>query len=339
MTKYVHIFLLLLVIEMTTSMASAFTVHDKTVIEISLKDYELQTWVGKPVSSVLDQTRKMGASVGINGSFFCPAESAYRYCGADGSTTSDRIVAGEVYSKYRDDTGERGILGVTKDNKALFVQNNEWQWYMGNSNSGRINDIYYGISNFPILLDKGVDRTEESPNLISKQMNTASKKAFICTNETGDTIYMWYVTIWSIYEMPEYIKEKYGCYYAINLDAGASSALVVNDKHRVWPGRKVADGFVAVPKPEFINPQVEQYKLTTKEKIALKAITDLFVEEFMIKGIQHKDETIQKLKLIEWSKRLWALVPQRAFVRALIKELEPVTIKDEAYGFSSTPNQ
>ncbi|MBP7062466.1 hypothetical protein KA037_02825 [Patescibacteria group bacterium] len=61
---------------------------------------------------------------------------------------------------------------------------------MGNSNSGRIDDIYYGISNFPILLDKGIDRTEESPNLISKQMNTASRKAFICTNETGDTIYM-----------------------------------------------------------------------------------------------------------------------------------------------------
>ncbi len=319
--------------------ASAFTIHDKTVVEIPLKDYELQTWVGKPVSSVLDQTRKMWASVGVNGSFFCPAESAYRYCGADGSTTSDRIVAGEVYSKYRDDTGERGILGVDKDNKALFVQNNKWQGYMANSNSDKIDDIYYGISNFPILLDKWIDITEESPNLISKQMNNASKKAFICTNEAGDTIYMWFVTIWSIYEMPEYIREKYGCYYAINLDAGASSALVVNDKHRVWPGRKVADGFVAVPKPEFINPQVDQYVLNTKEKIALKALSDLFVEEFMIKGTQHKDETIQKLKLIEGSKRLWALVPQRAFVRALTKELEPVVITDEAYGFSSTPNK
>ncbi len=316
--------------------AQAFTVHDNTVIEISLNEYELQTWIGKPVDNVIDQTRKMGASVGMNASFFCPAESAYRYCGADGSTTSDRVVAGEVYSKYRDDTGERGILWVDENNKALFVQNNKWQWYMGNSNSGRIDDIYYGISNFPILLDKGIDRTEESPNLISKQMNTASRKAFICTNETGDTIYMWFVKIGSIYEMPEYIKERYGCYYAINLDAGASSALVVNDQHRVWPGRKVADGFVAVPKPEFINPQVEQYKLSIKEKIALKAISNLFVEEFMIKGTQHKDETIQKLKLIEWSKRLYPLVPQRAFVRALTKELEPLIIKDEAYGFSST---
>ncbi|MBP7062467.1 hypothetical protein KBA84_06835 [Patescibacteria group bacterium] len=90
--------------------AQAFTVHDNTVIEISLNEYELQTWIGKPVDNVIDQTRKMGASVGMNASFFCPAESAYRYCGADGSTTSDRVVAGEVYSKYRDDTGERGIL-------------------------------------------------------------------------------------------------------------------------------------------------------------------------------------------------------------------------------------
>lgn len=117
-------FFLLLCI-MLAGTAQAFTVHDRTVIEIPLKDYELQTWIGKPVDDVINQTRKMGASVGINASFFCPAESAYRYCGADGSTTSDRIVAGEVYSKYRDDTGERGLIGVTEDNKALFVQNNK----------------------------------------------------------------------------------------------------------------------------------------------------------------------------------------------------------------------
>lgn len=321
------------------SIASAFTVHDKTVIEISLKDYDLQTWIGDPVDSVINQTRKLGASIGINGSFFCPAESAYSYCGADGSTSSDRIVAGKVDSKYRDDTGERGVLGVTQDNTAIFVQNNKWKWYMANSNSGMLKDIYYGISNFPILLDKWVDVTEEYTHLISKQMNVTTKKWFICTNQTGDTIYMGFVKTGSIYEMPEYIRDHYGCYYAINLDAGASSALVVNDKHRVWPGRKVADGFVAIPKAAFINPQVEQYKLNNKETISLKAMRDLFADEFMIQGTAYKEDTLHKLALIEWSKRLWPLVPQRAFVRALIKELETIEISDEPYGFSPTPKK
>lgn len=318
---------------------NAFVVHDKTVIEIPLKDYNLETRVGDPIASVRDQTRLFGASVGINGSFFCPAESAYRYCGADNSTSSDRVVAGQVHSKYWDDTGERGVLGVTEENKAIFVQNNKWKWYMANSNSGMIDDVYYGISNFPILLDKWVDTTEEYTHLISKQMNTTSKKWFICTNETGDTIYMWFVTIWSIYELPEFIKAQYGCYYAISLDAGTSSSLVVNDKYRVWPGRKVVDGFIAIPKAEFINPQVEQYKLSKKETAALTSIANLFIEEFQIKGIQHKNETIAQLKLIEWSKRLWPLVPQRAFVRALIKALEPIEIHDEAYGFTKTPSK
>lgn len=316
---------------------NAFTVHDNTVIEISLKDYELQTWVGDPIDSVIDQTRKLWASIGINGSFFCPAESAYRYCGADNSTSSDRIVAGKVDSKYRDDTGERGVLGVTQDNKAIFVQNNKWKWYMANTNSGMIDDIYYGISNFPILLDKWVDTTEEYTHLISKQMNVTTKKWFICSNETGDTIYMGFLKIGSIYELPEYLTSHYGCYYAISLDAGSSSSLVVNDKYRVWPGRKVVDGYVAIPKPEFINPQVDQYILSNKEKIAIKTLKDSFADEFAIQWSGYKADTLQKLTLIEWSKRLYALVPQRAFVRALAKELESIQITNEPFGFSRTP--
>ena len=36
-----------------------------------------------------------------------------------------------------------------------------------------------------------------------------------------------------------------------------------------------------------------------KKATLRRTFEDLFVEEFMIKGTQHKDETIQKLKLIE----------------------------------------
>jgi len=37
----------------------------------------------------------------------------------------------------------------------------------------------------------------------------------------------------SMYEMGKYLKETYGCHFAINLDAGASSAMVVDDRHIV----------------------------------------------------------------------------------------------------------
>jgi len=36
-----------------------------------------------------------------------------------------------------------------------------------------------------------------------------------------------------MYEMGKYLKETYGCYFAVNLDAGASSAMVVEDKYIV----------------------------------------------------------------------------------------------------------
>jgi len=106
---------------------SAYTIHHKTVVEIPLDDYYLQIWVGSPTASVKEKNRSLGASIGINGSFFCPKESAYNYCGANNGTSSDRIVAGVVHSKYPNDTGERAIIGVTENNEPLFVQNNNRQ--------------------------------------------------------------------------------------------------------------------------------------------------------------------------------------------------------------------
>jgi hypothetical protein len=95
---------------MVYGQAYAYTLHNRTVAEIPLENYYLKVWIGSPLATVRQKNRELGASIGINGSFFCPRERAYSYCGADNSTSSDRIVAGVVHSKYPNDTGERGII-------------------------------------------------------------------------------------------------------------------------------------------------------------------------------------------------------------------------------------
>lgn len=300
----------------------AFTLHNDTVVEIPLDKYFLQTRVGTPTDSVRNQTRNHGASIGINASFFCPAESSYRYCGANNQTSSDRIVQGIPYAKYRDDTGERGIIGVTKDNIALFVQNNQYQGYMGNSNKERIDEIYYGIWNFPILLDKWIDVTEEYSHLIDVKLNTASRKAFICTNKAWDRIYMGFVRIKYLYELPEYIKDTYNCYYAVSLDAGASSVLVINDEYKIWPGRKVVDGFLAIPKPEYIEQQITQHQLTKTENQLIQTLTSSFINYANTQWSGYLTTVTDKIKTIEESPRFYPLADKRAMLRKLVQQIE-----------------
>ena len=299
----------------------AYTIHNKTVVEIPLADYTFETRVGDPIDNVRTETRGLWASVGMNGSYFCPAESAYRYCGADNSTTSERIVAGVSYSKYSGDTGERGIVGVTKDGEPLFVQNNHYEWYMENTNSDRENELRYGLSNFPILLDKWVDVTTEFMHLINDRMMQKNTKSFICIPESADRIFMGFVANKSMYEMAKYLKDTYDCYFAINLDAGTSSSLVIDDKYVVWPGRKVADGFVAIPKPEYIERKINAYTLTSTQKESITLLANKFIYQIRQQGEVYKETTITMLQNTESSKRFYPLVSQRAIIRELIKQI------------------
>jgi hypothetical protein len=49
------------------SFAGAYTIHNDSVIEIPLEDYDLKVRAGDPVDHVRNQTRAHGASIGING--------------------------------------------------------------------------------------------------------------------------------------------------------------------------------------------------------------------------------------------------------------------------------
>ena len=303
-----------------------YIIHNKTVAEIPLKDYTLEVRVGNPLATVREKARSLWASVAINGSFYCPAEKAYSYCGADNSTSSDRIVNGVAYSKYPNDTGERGILGVTKEGKALFVQNNHWQWYMANTNQDRLGEMRNGIGNFPILLDKWVDVTTEFMHLIDDKMFKKWTRSFICTPESADTIFMGFVPNKSMYEMGKYLKETYNCYFAINLDAWASSAMLVDDKYVVGPWRKVVDGFVAVPKPAYIENKIQNYKLSQQQKDGINYLSDLFIYEAHKQGESYKQKTLDMLNSFETSKRLYPLADKRAIIRAMIQKIQTAEI-------------
>lgn len=326
MKKFLAIIIVGTIIQSTSY---GYIIHNKTVAEIPLADYYLQTWIGNPLATVREKTRALWASIGINASFFCPAERAYSYCGANNSTSSDRIVAGTVHSKYPNDTGERWIIGVTQNNEPLFVQNNNRQGYMANTNQSRTGEIYYGIGNFPILIDNGVDVTIEVSHLIDEKMYGKGIRSFICIPEAHDRIFMGFVPNKSVVEMGRYLIDTYGCYSAINLDAGASSAMVVDDKHIVWPGRKVVDGFVAIPKEHYIENKIQNYQFSSQQRAAITRLGDMFAFEIYKQWDAYKQRILNTFQSREWSTLFYPLADKRALLREIIKSIEQVQATNE----------
>ncbi|MDR0369450.1 MAG: hypothetical protein LBH96_02730 [Candidatus Peribacteria bacterium] len=74
---------------------------------------------------------------------------------------------------YRPDTSIRGIFGFERDGRPLFVQNKvsiHDVGLMSNINKDRIGDLYFGISNFPVLLIEGTDVTAGASEYIDSKL-------------------------------------------------------------------------------------------------------------------------------------------------------------------------
>lgn len=103
-----------------------------------------------------------------------------------------------------------------------------------------------GISNIPVLLLEGKNVLSESESEIDAKMRASSAKSFICSNEKGDVVHFGTVTSATIYEMPDFIKKKFGCYQAIGLDNGGSMGMSYEGRSIRKPGRKIMDAFAVV---------------------------------------------------------------------------------------------
>lgn len=162
-----------------------------------------------------------GAVSSFNGAFFCPDD--YSYCNGVTNTISERVVQGdgESYSKYWPDTGVRAIFGVQQEGRPLLVQNNLGYvtGSMRNMNADRLEDLFFGIGNRPVILADGEDVVRDSEYWMDGKIRARRTQAFICSDRAGDSIYMGTIAGTTIYEMPRILRTHFQCHNAINLDA------------------------------------------------------------------------------------------------------------------------
>jgi len=260
-----------------------------TVFQFDLDKYDIVVWAAPTgeASSVATETMRVGWEVGINGTFFCPPEREYQRCRQPNDlgrpignvTSSERIINGVDISRYRDDTGERWIIGLDRNGLPLFVQNNiSMPGYMGNSNADRRGDFHVWLGNFPILVDNGfVLRTSIAHLVNEAKFRSAARRAFLCIPRDEKSLIWWYTPPMPLLDVGEFINREYGCHRAINLDAGASSALWYRGSHLVWPGtRNVVDGLIARPKDRWLEQMLTEYRLTTDDVRMIREIIEFF---------------------------------------------------------------
>ena len=232
--------------------------HAIRVIKVVLdgEHFVVSSVAGMWWETIQSLTKKVGWISSINWAFFCPKD--YSNCDTTFSYY-ERIFQwdGASYSQFWPDTSIRWIFWFTQDGKPLFVQNKISDSDVGlvsNINSERIFDLYFWISNFPVLLIEWQDVTAGASNYIDGKLTWKWNRNFICSTEDWKTIYMWVIWTASVWDMAPYLKEQFWCYNALFLDAGASTAMVYSGKVLdQWSRKLITDAFVVVDRDTFLE--------------------------------------------------------------------------------------
>ncbi|MDD5212927.1 MAG: phosphodiester glycosidase family protein [Candidatus Gracilibacteria bacterium] len=201
---------------------------DRLVVGVSDKGESLESLV-----------KRYNGKAGLNGTYFCP--EYYPECKGKNFSNADRISYGEDFSRWTD-TGERYVFAIDKDYMSFFFNTS-------NYNVDMRNDIYMGIGNHPLILLEGQNKLEHyyDVGLIDKKMPSTGAKTFICTVKDTKKVYMGIVYSARMDDLPTILSDI-GCYNALNLDAGRSTALYNNGEYYVGPGREIMDALIITDK-------------------------------------------------------------------------------------------
>ena len=205
--------------------------HKIKVIQVILDGHhKIISSLSKKGNSLWKLMNKVYWVSAINWAYFCPAD--YSNCWWKNYTNAPRFYKWKNYSRYKNDFWINWVFAFNKNNIPFIVMNHIW-WNVPKKldkqiNSNKINDIYYGIWNFPVLLFHWNDFVPLYKTELSKKMKGFWFKAFICSTKDWKTIYMWYISNITIYDVPKFLKNNFSCYNALNLDAGSSLWLIYN---------------------------------------------------------------------------------------------------------------
>ena len=281
-------------------------------------------------------TKKVGWDTSINWTFFCPDD--YSSCGGVTHSNFERVYLwnGKDYSQTRPNTDVRMIFGFDIEGEPLMVQNNmtEMPWLRSDMNKDKQSDLYFGMSNFTILLIDWNNLVHANQNYFDDKMYSRINRNFICYTKDKSTVYMWIVWWVNLTELADYIAKNFECYDALALDAGYSEAMVYE-----WnvlarsPRREIMDAFVVLNREQYIKltnytpaikekyVPVEKYELTEKNwnmVDVFDTVIDKLIEQ---EGSSFKRVAIKVIRNAKWMDKFINNIERRSIFHELLIRL------------------
>lgn len=203
----------------------------------------------KSVKTLMDEVWWVSA---INGAFF----DAYS---AKKSSDMIAITNWLKRSVYWDDQWEtRALFWFQYDGTPLLVTNSTRSWVNNGWVNSEFSKIQYWLSMHVLLVNWVNVAYNNSEMNNDKKQWWAAMKEFICSTEDKSTIYFGKVNKVTFVWLAEYIQKTFGCYDAIQLDAGWSTAIYFEWEKIAWPWRNVMDAFVVVEDRTKYNEELQE---------------------------------------------------------------------------------
>ena len=183
-----------------------------------------------PTKSLQDYVNEYGGFAGMNGSYFCPPD--YSSCGGKVNSFD--------YALYHSQAGKWLNKDARSwDKTGLFTFNGNSVEFYKKSNEFGGGGVTGGISNYPSLVKNG-EVVVKDGDLTSYQKIKGTRGAI---GVGGENLYLAIITSATV-EEAAYAMRALGAKHALNLDGGGSSAMFVDGRYVLGPGRSLPNAIV-----------------------------------------------------------------------------------------------
>ena len=211
------------------------------VIKIPLRDVKVKTVSASSGSckdncstkSLAEYVKDSGGFAGMNGSYFCPPD--YSSCSGKVNSTDFGI-----YDSNEGKWEHKDALSWSKTGLITF-NGTSASFYKKSTDYGG-GGVTAGISNYPSMLKDG-EIVINDGDLSSYQKDVKGLRGVIGVG--GENLYLVIVNGATVRDAA-YVVRTLGAKNALNLDGGGSSAMYINGKYVVGPGRSLPNAIVLV---------------------------------------------------------------------------------------------
>lgn len=223
---------------------------DAHVVTLDRARFRMQTlavsdtdcWDGCPAASLADQAKRVGATIGIHGSYFCPPD----YADCAGKTNTYLSPMYDSVSGMMLHAGSipyhNGPMIASDRNGALTLYRSATAFgnpsYFASTHPAALDAA---MANYPALTEGGSAVVETEPRLEDGMKTIKATRGAI--GFSADKIFLVIAKSATAIDLAD-VMLAVGAANAMNLDGGGSSALLYGGAYKVGPGRPLPNAIV-----------------------------------------------------------------------------------------------